>query len=169
MRWVGVCYRALTGDVPEDATDRVRDDPLVPVSQRCAGRASASFLSAVDWALSVDEGDRPQGVGAWRAAMEVGVRFPAIEVEAAEKAVDDATSERGVVQGVESLEQKNPSSNRFAVVLGVAALLVWGVLSLIESHRGLIDEQSRRLATKEVARDTVIVRDTVSGCGAACC
>ena len=108
----GVCYRALTGDVPADATDRIRDDPLVPVSQRCAGRASASFLSAVDWALSVDEGDRPQSVGAWRAAMEVGVRFPAIEVEAAEKAVDDATSERGVVQGVESLEQKNPSSNR---------------------------------------------------------
>ena len=65
----GVCYRALTGDVPEDATDRVRHDPLVPVAQRCAGRANAAFLSAVDWALSVDEGDRPQSVGAWREAM----------------------------------------------------------------------------------------------------
>ena len=85
----GVCYRALTGDVPEDATDRMRDDPLVPVSQRCAGRASAAFLSAVDWALSVDEGDRPQGVGAWREAMEGDV------ATAAEKAAaDDAISVR---------------------------------------------------------------------------
>ena len=66
----GVCYRALTGQAPEDATDRMRDDPLVPVAQQCAGRASQELLSAVDWALSVDEGNRPQRVGVWRAAME---------------------------------------------------------------------------------------------------
>ena len=66
----GVCYRALTGQVPEDATDRVRHDPLVPVSQRCAGQASQAFLAAIDAALSVDEGDRPPSVGAWRTALE---------------------------------------------------------------------------------------------------
>ena len=66
----GVCYRALTGQVPDDATDRLRDDPLVPVSQRCAGRVSGAFLSAIDGALSVDEGDRPQSIGAWREVME---------------------------------------------------------------------------------------------------
>ena len=66
----GVCYRALTGQVPADATDRMRDDPLVPVSQRCAGRVSGALLSAIDWALSVDERARPQRVGAWRAAIE---------------------------------------------------------------------------------------------------
>ena len=65
----GVCYRALTGQVPDDATDRMRDDPLIPVSQRCAGRASGAFLSAIDSALSVDEGDRPQSVAAWRAVL----------------------------------------------------------------------------------------------------
>ena len=65
----GVCYRALTGDVPEDATDRMRHDPLVPVSERCAGRASGAFLSAIDATLSVDEGDRPQSVAAWREAL----------------------------------------------------------------------------------------------------
>ena len=66
----GVCYRALTGQGPDDATDRMRHDPLVPVAQRCAGRVSQELLAAVDWALSVDEGDRPQSVGAWREAME---------------------------------------------------------------------------------------------------
>ena len=68
----GVCYRALTGQVPEDATDRVRNDPLIPVSQRCAGRVRGAFLSAIDVALSVDEGDRPQSVAAWRAVLESG-------------------------------------------------------------------------------------------------
>ena len=35
----GVCYRALTGQVPVEAMARTRDDPLVPVSQQCAGQA----------------------------------------------------------------------------------------------------------------------------------
>ena len=68
----GVCYRALTGQVPEDATDRIRDDPLISVAERCAGQASREFLSAIDVALSVDEGSRPQSVGAWRAVLEAG-------------------------------------------------------------------------------------------------
>ena len=66
----GVCYRALTGQVPEDATDRMRDDPLIPVSERCTGQASAGFLSAIDWALAVDEGDRPQSIAEWRAKLK---------------------------------------------------------------------------------------------------
>lgn len=66
----GVCYRALTGEVPEDATERVRNDPLIPVSERCVGQASVGFLSAIDWALQVDEGDRPQSVAAWRVELD---------------------------------------------------------------------------------------------------
>ena len=65
----GVCYRALTGQIPDDATDRMRDDPLIPVSQRCAGRVSGAFLSAIDTALAVHEEDRPQSVEAWQAGM----------------------------------------------------------------------------------------------------
>ena len=65
----GVCYRALTGQVPADATDRVRRDPLVPIGQLCGGRVSEGLLAAVDWALQVDEGDRPQSVEAWRGAL----------------------------------------------------------------------------------------------------
>ena len=66
----GVCYRALTGEVPDDATDRMRDDPLIPVVERCAGQVSAGFLSAIDWALEVDEGDRPQSIAEWRDKLE---------------------------------------------------------------------------------------------------
>ena len=65
----GVCYRALTGEVPDDATDRVRNDPLIPVVERCVGQASTEFLLAIDWALSVDEGNRPQSIDEWRAKL----------------------------------------------------------------------------------------------------
>ena len=68
----GMCYRALTGEVPDDATDRMRNDPLVPVAQRCIDQARGEFLLAIDWALRVDEGDRPQSISAWRAELEVG-------------------------------------------------------------------------------------------------
>ena len=62
----GVCYRALTGESPFDATDRMRNDPLVPVAQRCAGKASPGFLGAIDAALAVDAPDRPRSIAAWR-------------------------------------------------------------------------------------------------------
>ena len=65
----GVCYRALTDEVPADATDRVRRDPLIPVADRCKGRASQHFLAAIDHALQVDEDARPQSVSEWRDAL----------------------------------------------------------------------------------------------------
>ena len=64
-----VCYRALTDDVPIPAMDRVRRDPLIPVSERCKGRASQQFLAAIDHALQVDETARPQTVSEWRAEL----------------------------------------------------------------------------------------------------
>ncbi|MCY4337239.1 MAG: serine/threonine-protein kinase, partial [Gammaproteobacteria bacterium] len=64
-----VCYRCLTGEVPEDATERLRDDPLVPAAQRCKGKASAALLNAIDRALRVEEGARPQSIAAWRAML----------------------------------------------------------------------------------------------------
>ena len=65
-----VCYRALTDEVPIPAMDRVRRDPLIPVSDRCKGRASHQFLTAIDHALQVDETARPQSVSEWRAELD---------------------------------------------------------------------------------------------------
>lgn len=65
-----VCYHALTGQVPYDATDRVRVDPLELAVDRCRNQVTDGFLSAIDWALRVDERERPQNVGAWRRALE---------------------------------------------------------------------------------------------------
>ena len=65
----GVCYQALTGRVPDEAMDRIRSDPLIPVTEAAKGKATDAFLSAIDWALRVEEGDRPQGIRLWRAAL----------------------------------------------------------------------------------------------------
>ena len=126
----GVCYRALTGQVPDDATDRLRDDPLVPVSQRCAGRVSGAFLSAIDGALSVDEEDRPQSVGAWREVMEGKAWEGQERARDSEEAPIDAAGDLTIVGRVEPAappsepQKKTKFKLLFAVVLGVVALLV---------------------------------------------
>ena len=61
-----VCYRCLTGEAPDDATERLRKDPLVPISKRCKGEANTSLLNAIDRALRVDERKRPQTIVEWR-------------------------------------------------------------------------------------------------------
>ena len=65
----GVCYQALTGTVPEEAMDRIRQDPMISITEAAKGKAADSFLSAIDWALRVEEADRPQGVRVWRSAL----------------------------------------------------------------------------------------------------
>ena len=67
-----MCYRALTGEGPDEAPDRVALDPLVPASERCAGQARVEFLSAIDWALQMHKENRPQSIAEWRIALETG-------------------------------------------------------------------------------------------------
>ena len=64
-----VAYRALTGSTPEEATNRVKNDPLIPAIEAGRGQASRTFLKALDWALAVDEEERPQTIAAFRAAL----------------------------------------------------------------------------------------------------
>ena len=64
-----VAYRALTGITPEEATNRIKNDPLVPAVTAGKSQASSAFLKALDWALAVDEEERPQTIAAFRAAL----------------------------------------------------------------------------------------------------
>ena len=59
-----ICYRAMTGETPIDATERVRRDPLVPLSKQPIPEGYPGFFpGAVDRALSVDEEERPRSIG----------------------------------------------------------------------------------------------------------
>ena len=55
-----VCYQALVGKVPVEAIDRVRNDPLVPITQAGRGKAKHEFLVIIDWCLRVNEMERPR-------------------------------------------------------------------------------------------------------------
>ena len=60
-----VAYAALSGRVPEDATERVPEDVLAPLSEAAAQPVSAGLASAVTAALAVYPEDRPQNLAAW--------------------------------------------------------------------------------------------------------
>ena len=63
----GVLYWLITGEKPVEAMARVREDKLVPAAKAApAGAYSGDFLAAVDWALRVHEGERPQSVAEFR-------------------------------------------------------------------------------------------------------
>ena len=72
-----VCYRCLTGEPPDDATERLREDPLVPAVKRCKGKASVTLLDAIDRALRVDEGERLTSVAEWRKMLSDKAAAPA--------------------------------------------------------------------------------------------
>ena len=64
-----LAYEALSGQVPDDATERVAEDLLRPLAEAAAQPVSAELAAAVDAALAVHKEDRPQSLDAWRALL----------------------------------------------------------------------------------------------------
>lgn len=66
-------YRAVTGERPVEATSRQLADDLVPAVKAAAGAGyRQSFLEAIDAALKLPPGERPQSVREWRPALLAG-------------------------------------------------------------------------------------------------
>jgi serine/threonine protein kinase len=66
----GVIYRALVDENPPDAVSRMKADALPGKLARARGKVSEAFLKAVEWALALDEKERPQSVAEWQSALE---------------------------------------------------------------------------------------------------
>lgn len=62
-------YRAVTGERPEESTDRMLADNDRPAVQGAKGSYRSSFLEAIDWGLQVRPEKRPQTVAEWRRAL----------------------------------------------------------------------------------------------------
>ena len=158
----GVCYSALTGQVPDDATDRVRNDPLIPVVKRCVGQASTGFLSTIDWALAVDESDRPQSIAEWRAKLEGDLAEDQMDIIADETVVRPAElQERGIVDDTivsqhddTTLKRKKKKKVKLlAAAIGVFALIVVGVESKIYVDQVEKERQEQaRLAAQQAEK-----------------
>ena len=77
-----VAYRCISGigdsELPDAVTrgrtQRKGQVDLVPAKEAGKGKYSPKLLEAIDWAMAVDEEDRPQSVDAWRQALAGGSR-----------------------------------------------------------------------------------------------
>ena len=72
----GVLYRALSQDNPPDAVSRMKADTVAGKLAMLRGRVSEPFLRAVEWALMLDEKQRPQSVDEWRRALQGATTAP---------------------------------------------------------------------------------------------
>lgn len=145
-------YRAIAGRSPIDAVDRSHailqtgKDGMIPVTQVGAGRYSAEFLAAVNWALQFHPQDRPQSIDEWRQAFEGKIAAPvemvvSKPVSSEEQATaEDMTktfarmSERSAtareVSVSERIEEspKPISASRVPVFVGAAVVAVAGIV-----------------------------------------
>lgn len=62
-------HRALTGEPPPEAAERLLGDTFIPLASRKLQGFRPQFLSAVDWALGVQPKSRPQTVAEWQARL----------------------------------------------------------------------------------------------------
>jgi non-specific serine/threonine protein kinase len=60
----------LEGTAPPQSTARVIEDEMKPLQERSFAGVSSTFLSAIDWALSVRPQDRPQSIAELRDALD---------------------------------------------------------------------------------------------------
>ena len=59
-------YKAVTGQMPQDATERVVEDKLVSAAVLASPDFRPSFLAAIDHGLRLRAKDRPADVATWR-------------------------------------------------------------------------------------------------------
>jgi len=81
----GVLYRAVTGKNPPDAVSRIRGDSLGAGLAAARGKYSEGFLNAIEWALRLDEKQRPQSVEQWKQAVLAERRTQALPPPATER------------------------------------------------------------------------------------
>ena len=77
-----VAYRCISGigdgELPDAVTrgrtQRKGQVDLTPATEAGKGKYNAKLLEAIDWAIEVDEDDRPQTVGEWQRALTGSAR-----------------------------------------------------------------------------------------------
>jgi len=107
----GVLYRALANDNPPDAVSRLKSDVVSVNLAPLRGRVSQPFLRAVEWALLLDEKQRPQSVAEWRRAL-MGGAAPAALARPVPQAAPTVRSDASSVPTVISQPTSRPEPRR---------------------------------------------------------
>ena len=133
-----VLYYGLTGEAPQEATDRMLDDRLPSRLAQLAGSGGISrdFLVGLEAALQVDPRNRPASLAAWRRQLDPEGKLPESALransrpEVAESKAGASDSEKtsaagGQPQdgGSEPLQQSSKKHRGLLAVGGVALLI----------------------------------------------
>ena len=150
-----VAYRALTGITPEEATNRVVEDDLLPAVEAGKSYADKAFLKAIDWGLVMNGDERPRDIAAFRAAL--GGEAPAITKTPQTK---PSQSARGKI---------NIKDKRIVITIGAILLLGLTPLLIYLGQKTQLDLQGTQLVTAiqtELDRlDYVLEANGVLGAG----
>ena len=135
-----ICYRAMTGETPIDATERVRRDPLVPLSKQSIPEGYPGFFpGAVDRALSVDAEERPGSIGEWRDMLEGRGEAGAVSAPTADERAKTRLLPRDSRPAASAGQPQAPSGfkpSRGLVFGGIGAVAVTGFVITLLSFGG---------------------------------
>ena len=120
-----VAYRCISGTsdselpdaVTRGRTQRKGQVDLTPAVETGKGKYNAKLLEAIDWALEVDEDDRPQTVGEWQRALAGGGR----------RKVSAKSMRRTATKPAKGATTKRTGMNWSGVALTVVILALVGV------------------------------------------
>lgn len=143
----GVLYRAVADENPPDAVTRLKGDAVPEKLAAARGRVSDAFLQAVEWALALEEKQRPQSVPEWRRALTgeaaVSARAAAPTRMAPAAPVNDATAPQAqLVERTQPLA-KSPAPRPKRplwpwVAVGAGALLLVAVIGSWNKQRSAV-------------------------------
>ena len=122
-------YLAVSGVTPDEATDRLLDDQLLPLREIASSAYRSSFLEAIDHALKIKPKDRPQSIDEWQ--INLFDSRPYLASDRAPKVSIDSTEP--IVIG----KQENQSAfpvYRMAFIL-ILFLLVFAIVLLSQSSK----------------------------------
>lgn len=142
-----VAYRAISGNKPTDAINRIRHDPLEPASRIGEGRYSKHFLAAIDWALAVEPEDRPASVAQFREALEgrapskphpprehVGGKISALGGTLSPDVSDEASTIMVEKQPIGTAPSRKGFPAWLGIALGVAAVAAVTIYLAVRDH-----------------------------------
>jgi len=121
-------YRAITGEKPQDAPDRILQDTLTPVSKLCESKYPDAMLKAIDLGMAVRPEDRPQSIKEWRKIFESprAESNPAPKSSSSEvkREVRKPLEPEAQVSSVTSAVSKTSNSSPTKLIVIVSILLV---------------------------------------------
>jgi len=153
-----IAYWALSGRLPDDATERVRTDGLSPLAEAVPGQVSKELAAAVDAALAVNEEDRPQSLEAWRTLLE----------GSATDSSSSAFGEEALFGRAQAATDTAQASARWLWLTGagVAGLVLVAALTAIWSGAAS-DEEGARVAQEQGGADESGAAESLEGADAA--